>query len=52
MLEQIYDALSRIEKGTFGSCENCGQPIAKPRLQAIPYAKFCIDCAREREKQG
>ncbi len=52
VLEQIYDALSRIEKGTFGLCENCGQPIAKPRLQAIPYAKFCIDCAREREKQG
>ncbi len=52
VLEQIYDALSRIEKGTFGTCENCGQPIAKPRLQAIPYAKFCIDCAREREKQG
>jgi RNA polymerase-binding protein DksA len=51
-LEQIYEALSRIEKGTFGACEACGGPIAKPRLQAIPYAKFCIECAREREKQG
>jgi RNA polymerase-binding protein DksA len=52
VLEQIYDALSRIDKGTFGICENCGQPIAKPRLQAIPYAKYCIECARQREKQG
>jgi RNA polymerase-binding protein DksA len=52
VLTQIYDALARIENGTFGACENCGLPIAKPRLQAIPYARHCIDCAREREKQG
>lgn len=51
-LGQIYDALDRINAGTFGTCEDCGGPIAKPRLQAIPYAKFCIECAREREKQG
>jgi DnaK suppressor protein len=51
-LEQIYDALERIEAGTFGMCEECGQPIAKPRLQAIPYAKHCIECAREMEKRA
>jgi DnaK suppressor protein len=51
-LGQIYEALARIDSGTFGTCEDCGQPIAKPRLQAIPYAKLCIDCARAREKQG
>jgi DnaK suppressor protein len=51
-LEQIYDALERIEAGTFGMCEECTEPIAKPRLQAIPYAKFCIECAREMEKRG
>ncbi len=51
-LGQIYEALDRISAGTFGTCEGCGDPIAKPRLQAIPYAKLCIDCAREREKQG
>jgi len=51
-LDQIYAALARIEAGTFGTCEDCAQPIAKPRLQAIPYARLCIDCAREREKQG
>jgi DnaK suppressor protein len=51
-LGQIYDALDRIKAGTFGTCEGCGGPIAKPRLQAIPYTKLCIECAREREKQG
>lgn len=51
-LGQIYEALDRINTGTFGTCEGCGGPIAKPRLQAIPYAKLCIECAREREKQG
>ena len=51
-LDQIQEALVRVEKGTFGTCENCGQPIAKPRLQAIPYARYCIECARERERQG
>jgi len=51
-LDQIADALSRINAGTFGACEECGEPIAKPRLQAIPYARHCIECARELEKRG
>jgi RNA polymerase-binding transcription factor DksA len=48
-LDLIYDALNRIRAGTFGHCEACEVMIAKPRLQAIPYAKFCIDCARKME---
>ena len=51
-LEQIHDALGRIDAGTFGACEECGGPIARPRLQAIPYARHCIECARELEKRG
>ncbi len=51
-LDQIADALSRINAGTFGACEECGEPIAKPRLQAIPYTRHCIECARELEKRG
>lgn len=51
-LELIHDALVRIDAKTFGICEECGQPIAKPRLQAIPYARHCIDCARELEKRA
>ncbi len=52
VLDQIYNALARIEAGTFGACEECSGPIAKPRLQAIPYARLCIECARELEKHG
>jgi DnaK suppressor protein len=51
-LSQIEDALQRVERGTFGRCEDCGQPIAKSRLQALPYTPRCIDCARKQEEQG
>lgn len=51
-LDQIHQGLDRIKAGTFGICEECGQPIAKPRLQAIPYTAHCIECARELEKRG
>jgi len=48
-LELINEALERMERGTFGQCAECGEPIAKPRLQAIPYARHCIRCARKLE---
>ncbi len=51
-LGQIHDALGRIADGTYGKCEECGQPIAKPRLQALPYTRHCIECARAMESQG
>ena len=51
-LDQIHQGLDRIKAGTFGKCEECGQPIAKPRLQALPYTAHCIECARELEKRG
>ena len=51
-LDKIHDALARINAGTFGVCGECGGSIAKPRLQAIPYALYCIECAREMEKRG
>lgn len=44
-LAEANAALARIEAGTFGVCESCGQPIAKARLKALPYARFCIRCA-------
>ncbi len=49
-LEHIKDALDRIQLGRFGICEECGSPIAKQRLQAIPYTPHCIECARRLEK--
>jgi DnaK suppressor protein len=47
LLEEINDALDRIEQGTFGRCENCGQEISKERLEALPYARYCVRCARK-----
>jgi RNA polymerase-binding protein DksA len=48
-LEQVQSALNRIDAGTFGQCAECGDVIAKPRLQALPYTKHCIQCARKLE---
>ena len=46
-LELVNEALARLDTGKFGRCVECGEPIAKPRLQAIPYTRHCIDCAPE-----
>jgi DnaK suppressor protein len=46
-LEEITDALERINQGTFGKCEECGGAIAKGRLQALPYTRHCVACARK-----
>lgn len=44
-LQQIADALRRMDEGRFGICASCGSPIGDARLQAYPYATECIDCA-------
>lgn len=49
-LAEIEGALARLKKGTFGKCEACEKAIAPARLQALPYATFCIQCAREEER--
>src|ERR671923_26726 len=46
MLEEIVSALDRMDKGTFGKCEECGAAIPKGRLQALPYTRHCVSCAR------
>src|SRR3989344_458783 len=43
-LRDVDLALQKIEKGTYGKCENCGMDILKERLQALPEAKFCKEC--------
>ena len=45
LLMEVNDALARIEQGTFGACENCHKPISRERLDAQPYARYCIRCA-------
>ncbi len=52
LLREIQDALMRLEKGYFGVCLESGKPIGKPRLEAKPWAKYCIDVAREKERRG
>jgi len=57
LLEEISEALKRIENGTYGECESCreeGKPpsksmIPKARLRAIPFARNCVTCERKRE---
>lgn len=46
LLAQIEAAVRRIEKGVYGLCERCGQAINPERLQVLPYATTCLDCAR------
>lgn len=50
LLEEIDAALARLEKGTFGKCEECGQGITpKARLKELPYTRYCLDCAKKRD---
>ena len=47
VLDQIETALQRIEDGGYGRCEECGEPIPKNRLDAVPYAADCERCAAQ-----
>jgi DnaK suppressor protein len=50
-VQEIREALERLKKGTFGSCETCGFDIPLERLQAIPYARLCVRCKSEEERK-
>ena len=50
-LKQVEDALARIRTGHYGVCEQCGRPIKKARLKAIPFATLCVSCKEEEEKE-
>lgn len=50
-LYELDDALKKIEDGTFGICEDCKGLIAKNRLKAVPYARFCVKCQERKEKR-
>jgi RNA polymerase-binding protein DksA len=45
-LRRVEEALARLDDGTYGRCLACGTPIALERLEAIPWARHCIECAR------
>src|SRR3989338_705567 len=46
----IEKALERIESNSYGICETCHQKINEPRLEAVPYATFCIPCQEKQER--
>lgn len=52
LLNEIEEALNRIEEGSYGLCEESGEPINKARLDAKPWAKYTIEVARQMEKNG
>src|SRR5579875_1901462 len=49
-LAQTERALDRISSGSYGTCESCGQPIGKARLQAYPRAVLCVSCKQREER--
>lgn len=51
-LYEIDEALKRIEMGTYGKCEMSGKPIPRARLEAIPFARFTVECQSQLERQS
>ncbi|MEU4654170.1 TraR/DksA C4-type zinc finger protein [Streptomyces sp. NPDC023723] len=51
MLTQTAHALERLDAGTYGLCENCGEPIGKARMQAFPRATLCVECKQKQERR-
>jgi DnaK suppressor protein len=49
LIGKIKEALERIENGTYGICEECGEDISEPRLKARPVTTFCIECKKKQE---
>lgn len=50
LLIEVDAALARLDDGSFGACVHCGRAIGKPRLEAVPWARLCIDCQELKEK--
>jgi DnaK suppressor protein len=49
-LEQVDDALQRLDAGEYGECEECGGEIASGRLEAMPFSRLCVTCQSEFEQ--
>ena len=50
-LKNIQKAIERLAEGMYGQCQKCGQPIAEKRLEALPFALFCIQCQKKKEAE-
>ena len=51
LLRDVVSALQKIDDGSFGTCERCSEDIAEKRLEALPFARYCIDCQRAIEQE-
>ncbi|WP_084219192.1 TraR/DksA family transcriptional regulator [Spirillospora albida] len=51
LLNQIERAVQRMDAGTYGICESCGEPIGKARLQVFPRATLCVSCKQREERR-
>lgn len=52
LLAQVERALEKIDEGTYGLCDRCGEPIGEGRLEAMPYATLCMEHQKELERSG
>ncbi len=52
LMTEIDEALQRIGQRTYGRCQECGKEIPAQRLRALPYARYCIQCARKDEREA
>ncbi len=52
VLQMIDEALSRLTTGGFGDCLQCGKPMEARRLEAVPWARYCIPCQQDRDNGG
>lgn len=50
-LSEIEDALDRLKDNTYGTCEECGEPVAEDRLRALPSTRVCVECMSKMEKE-
>ena len=48
-IREIEDALKRVTKGTYGTCDSCGGPISKGRLEIVPHARLCMKCLKKKD---
>ena len=48
LLREIEGALERLRDGTFGTCMDCGMPLSRKRLEALPWARYCVTCEERR----
>ena len=51
LLREVEGALERLRDGTYGTCMECGMPVSRKRLEALPWARYCLTC-QERHQSG